>query len=155
MRSSKKKALFAGLLAAGTMLSGLVGMAPTAQAAEQACNNYSSSTSRCVNTQLVIDGTSHSVDWYLPNSTASALMVLNHGFTRGCGNLRGTSKAIAEKGVMVLCVNPSTESRTVLPGHIRRSGAMSPRLDPGPPRQGGPGQGPAYGAGQSAAPPVR
>ncbi|MQW78075.1 alpha/beta hydrolase [Nocardioides sp. dk4132] len=100
-----KRALFAGLLAAGTMLSGLVGMAPTAQAAEQACNNYSSSTSRCVNTQLVIDGTSHSVDWYLPNSTASALMVLNHGFTRGCGHLRGTSKAIAEKGVMVLCVN--------------------------------------------------
>ncbi|NPC96651.1 alpha/beta hydrolase [Nocardioides sp. zg-DK7169] len=102
---SNKRALFAGLLAAGTMLSGLVGLAPTAQAAEQACHNYSSSSSTCVNTQLRIDGTSHSVDWYLPNTSASALMVLNHGFSRGCGNLRGTSKAIAEKGVMVLCVN--------------------------------------------------
>ncbi|WP_181310978.1 alpha/beta hydrolase [Nocardioides campestrisoli] len=58
-----------------------------------------------MNSQLVIAGQSHSVDWYLPNAGSSALMVLNHGFSRGCGNLRGTSKAIAEKGVMVLCVN--------------------------------------------------
>lgn len=99
------KTLFAGLLAAGSMLGGLVGLAPTAQAADVVCNNYSSSTSTCINTQIVIDGESHSADWYLPTGSASALMVLNHGFSRGCGNLRGTSKAIAEKGVMVLCVN--------------------------------------------------
>ena len=101
----KSKTVLAGLLSVGTMLGGLIGMAPTAQAVDVACNNYSSSTSTCVNTQIVLDGESHSADWYLPNGTASALMVLNHGFSRGCGNLRGTSKAIAEKGVMVLCVN--------------------------------------------------
>lgn len=100
-----RKSILAGVLAAGSMLGGLVGLAPTAQAADVACNNYSSSSSTCVNTKIVIDGKSHSADWYLPTGSASALMVLNHGFSRGCGNLRGTSKAIAEKGVMVLCVN--------------------------------------------------
>ncbi|MCD9199550.1 alpha/beta fold hydrolase [Aeromicrobium wangtongii] len=99
------KTFLAGVLAAATTLGGLVGLAPGAQAADVACKNYSSSTSSCVNTQIVIDGESHSADWYLPQAGASALMVLNHGFSRGCGNLRGTSKAVAEKGVMVLCVN--------------------------------------------------
>jgi pimeloyl-ACP methyl ester carboxylesterase len=69
------------------------------------CGNYSSSSSSCINTQLTVGGTSYNVDWYVPNGTASALMTLQHGFSRGCGNLRGTSKAIAEKGVMVLCLN--------------------------------------------------
>jgi pimeloyl-ACP methyl ester carboxylesterase len=32
-------------------------------------------------------------------------MLLQHGFFRSCPNLRGTSKAIMEQGVMVLCVN--------------------------------------------------
>ena len=104
MKKHKLRAL-AGLLISGTMLGGMLGMAPSAQAVDVACNNYSSSTSTCVNTQILIAGESHSADWYLPTGTASALMVLNHGFSRGCGNLRGTSKAIAEKGVMVLCVN--------------------------------------------------
>ena len=100
-----KRLAFASLLISGTMLGAMLGLAPGAQAADVACNNYSSSTSTCVNTQIVIAGESHSADWYLPTGTASALIVLNHGFSRGCGNLRGTSKAIAEKGVMVLCVN--------------------------------------------------
>lgn len=76
-----------------------------ASAAEVACGSYSSASSRCVNTALVVGGTSYNVDWYLPNGTASGLMLLQHGFSRGCGNLRGTSKAVAEKGVMVLCLN--------------------------------------------------
>lgn len=104
--SHRAKTSIAGLLAAGSMVvGGLLGLSTSAQAADVACNNYSSSSSTCVNTRLVIDGAEHSADWYLPNGQASALMVLNHGFSRGCGNLRGTSKAIAEKGVMVLCVN--------------------------------------------------
>jgi pimeloyl-ACP methyl ester carboxylesterase len=100
-----RKAALGCLIALGTVLAGLVGLAPGAQAVDVACTSYSSSTSTCVNTQIVIAGESHSADWYLPTGTASALMVLEHGFSRGCGNLRGTSKAIAEKGVMVLCVN--------------------------------------------------
>ena len=100
-----KKSLAAALGAAATLLAGIVPLAPSAVAADTACANYSSSSSTCVNTERTVDGTAHSTDWYLPNGTASALMVLQHGFSRNCAHLRGTSKAIAEKGVMVLCVN--------------------------------------------------
>ncbi|QCX28037.1 hypothetical protein FCL41_11295 [Nocardioides jishulii] len=103
--SSVKKSVAAIAGAAAAVVAALVPMAPAAQAADQACKNYSSSSSTCVNTQRTIAGSTYSTDWYLPQGTASALMVLNHGFSRGCGNLRGTSKAVAEKGVMVLCVN--------------------------------------------------
>lgn len=105
VRTKKIGAAFAATLAAGAMsLAGLVGSAPAAQA-DAACNSYSSSSSTCVNSTLSVAGTSYSVDWYLPNATASALMVFQHGFSRDCANLRGSSKAVAEKGVMVLCVN--------------------------------------------------
>ena len=80
-----------------------------AAVAEVPCGNFSSSLGQCINTQLTVGGTSYNVDWYLPNATASALMTLQHGFSRGCGNLRNTSKAIMEKGVMVLCLNASVQ----------------------------------------------
>jgi hypothetical protein len=72
---------------------------------EVACDGFSSPSGSCVNTQLAVRGTSYNVDWYLPNGPASALMILQHGFSRGCGNLRGTSAAVMEKGVVVLCLN--------------------------------------------------
>lgn len=75
------------------------------QAAETACSSYSSATSTCTNTDAVIAGTTYSVDWYQPTGASSGLMLLQHGFSRDCGHLRGTSKAIAEKGVTVLCIN--------------------------------------------------
>jgi hypothetical protein len=77
----------------------------TSAAHAVACNNYSSSTSTCTNTNITIGGTSYSTDWYQPNGTATALMLMEHGFARGCGNLRNSAKAIAEQGVMVFCVN--------------------------------------------------
>lgn len=99
-----RRAMGAAAAATGLLLAGLVATTPPAQA-DTACSSYSSSTSTCVSSTLTVGGASHTADWYLPHGTASALMVLNHGFTRSCGNLRGTSKAIAEKGVMVLCVS--------------------------------------------------
>lgn len=72
---------------------------------EVACGNFSSASGICINTQLIVGGTSYNVDWYLPHAPASALMLLQHGFSRGCGNLRGTSRAVMEQGVMVLCLN--------------------------------------------------
>lgn len=101
MRRLVRAALAAALLTIGLVMA----TTSPASAAEVACSNYSSPSSRCVNTSLTVGGTSYNVDWYLPNGTASGLMLLQHGFSRGCGNLRGTSKAIAEKGVMVLCLN--------------------------------------------------
>ncbi len=100
----KKFAVSLGALAAA--LSGLAPLSTApAVAADASCSNYSSSTSTCVTTARSIGGVSTSTDWYLPTASASALMVLEHGFSRNCGHLRGTSKAIAQKGVMVLCVN--------------------------------------------------
>ena len=100
----RKKRLAAAFAAASLIMAGSVALASPANA-DVACGSYSSSSSTCVNGNLVIGGTSYNVDWYLPNGTASALMTLQHGFSRGCGNLRNTSKSIAEKGVMVLCLN--------------------------------------------------
>lgn len=86
-----------------TVAVALAGAAPAGAAT--ACTSYSSSTSQCTNTSLAVGGTSYNVDWYLPNATPTGLMLLQHGFSRGCGNLRGTAKAVAEKGLMVLCLN--------------------------------------------------
>ena len=63
------------------------------------------STGSVINSQLTVAGTSYSVDWYLPNANASGLVTVQHGFSRGCGNLRDTSKRIMANGLMVLCVN--------------------------------------------------
>lgn len=86
-----------------TMAATLAPVAP-AQAADQSCSGYSSSSSTCVVTPRVVGGATYSTRWYLPQGQASALMVLNHGFSRNCSHLTGTSRAIAERGVMVLCV---------------------------------------------------
>lgn len=66
---------------------------------------FQDSTGKVVNSTLVVGGTSYSVDWYLPSGTASALVVVEHGFSRGCGNLRDTSKRIMANGLMVFCMN--------------------------------------------------
>ncbi len=99
-----RKAISVGaVVAAITIAVGLTATTPAGAAAS--CTSYSSSSSQCINTNLAIGATSYNVDWYLPNGTASGLLLLQHGFSRGCGNLRGTAKAVAEKGVMVLCLN--------------------------------------------------
>lgn len=101
-----------------------------AGAGEVACGGFSSAYGRCVNTQLSVGGTSYNVDWYLPNGSASALMLLQHGFSRGCGNLRNTSKAIMEKGVMVLCINADmsggNQALGVQLGDLLNSRAVAP-----------------------------
>ncbi|MEO3784254.1 hypothetical protein ABGB12_13045 [Actinocorallia sp. B10E7] len=102
----RPRRIVATLVAAvGSLVGSVVGV-PAAHAATS-CSNYSSATSTCVNQSISIGGTSYSTDWYFPNTTPTALMLAEHGFSRGCGNLRGTSKAIAEKGVAVLCINAS------------------------------------------------
>lgn len=97
--------LLAALATAALLTLGLTFAGSSPAGADVACGRFSSSLGTCVNSNLTVGGTSYNVDWYLPNGTASALMLLQHGFSRGCGNLRNTSKAIMEKGVMVLCLN--------------------------------------------------
>lgn len=97
--------LFAGAAVAALLAIGLAVSTSAPAGADVACGKFSSSLGQCVNSNLTVGATSYNVDWYLPNGTASALMLVQHGFSRGCGNLRNTSKAIMEKGVMVLCLN--------------------------------------------------
>ena len=66
---------------------------------------FKDATGTVVNSQLTVGGTSYNVDWYLPTSATTGLLTVQHGFSRGCGNLRDTSKRIMANGVMVLCVN--------------------------------------------------
>ncbi len=66
---------------------------------------YSGADGQVINAQLTVGGTSWNVDWYLPSTPAAALVTVQHGFSRGCGNLRDTSKRIMGRGLMVLCLN--------------------------------------------------
>jgi len=98
-----KKRTISSLGAAALLAMSMVSQ-PSASA-DTACGSFSSGLGQCINSQLTVAGTSYNVDWYLPHATASALMLMEHGFSRGCGNLRDTAKATMEKGVMVLCLN--------------------------------------------------
>lgn len=53
-----------------------------------------------------IEGTPFDATWYLPaRSDASALLLLQPGFTRHCGHLRGSSRRLMAAGLTVLCVD--------------------------------------------------
>lgn len=93
------------LAGVATTLAAILAPVAPAQAAEQPCSGYTSSSNTCVITPRTVGGTAHPTRWYLPQGPASALMVLNHGFSRNCSRVAGTSRSIAEKGVMVLCVD--------------------------------------------------
>lgn len=60
-----------------------------------------------VNATLNIGGQPYNVDWFLPDGPAAALVTVQHGFTRNCGNVRGTGTRLMERGLMGLCVNAS------------------------------------------------
>ncbi len=66
---------------------------------------YQDSQGQVVNSQLTLGGTSYNVDWFLPTSNATTLMTWQHGFSRGCGNLRNTGINIMHQGIMLLCLN--------------------------------------------------
>jgi len=87
-----------------TIVRSLLTAATAASGALASCAGYSSSTTTCVVESENIGGTNYNVQWYLPNGTPSALMLVQHGFSRSCKTLLNTSKAIAEKGIMVFCI---------------------------------------------------
>jgi hypothetical protein len=105
----RMRRVLVGLLTAAVLTVGLAAVGAPPAAANVACKGFTSSSGQCVNTNITVGGTSYNVDWYLPNGPASALMLMQHGFSRGCGNLRNTARATMEKGVMVLCLNASMQ----------------------------------------------
>jgi hypothetical protein len=71
--------------------------------------------------ELELDGTPVAAQWYLPSGKASALLVLEHGFTRACGHLRGTSRQLMAAGLLVLCIDaPMAGGNPTLAGALAR-----------------------------------
>lgn len=60
---------------------------------------------RIVYGTLAIGGADYAVEWYVPDATPVALMTVQHGFARQCANVRGTGLALADRGLLGLCVN--------------------------------------------------
>ena len=58
-----------------------------------------------VSAPLEIDGSTHRATWYLPRGDATALLVLQHGFTRRCSHLRETTRQLMVGGLMALCID--------------------------------------------------
>lgn len=54
---------------------------------------------------LTLGGADYAVEWYVPAGTPLALMTVQHGFARECANVRGTGLAMADRGLLGLCVN--------------------------------------------------
>ena len=54
---------------------------------------------------IALEAQPRAAHWYLPPAEAPALVVLQHGFTRGCANLRETTRRLMVEGLMALCVD--------------------------------------------------
>jgi hypothetical protein len=72
--------------------------------------------------------------WLLPPGAALGLISIQHGFARGCDNLRGTLWALAQSGLAVLCLNAEMAA-----GNPRLAQALAAALRDGlmPPRHSG------------------
>lgn len=66
---------------------------------------YQDSQGQVINSQLTVGGSSYNVDWFVPTTSATTLMTFQHGFSRGCGNIRNTGINVMHQGVMLLCLN--------------------------------------------------
>lgn len=60
-----------------------------------------------VQAPLLLDGVAYTAEWFVPAAPATALVTVQHGFARDCANVRETSRRIAARGLMTLCVNAS------------------------------------------------
>lgn len=63
-------------------------------------------TGRVQFASLAIEGQPFDVTWYLPaQPSPAAWLLLQPGFTRHCGHLRGTSRRLMATGLTVLCID--------------------------------------------------
>ncbi|MBU6282808.1 hypothetical protein KGQ64_11250 [bacterium] len=70
---------------------------------------FQDSTGTVTNQNNTIGGSSYSSDWFVPSTPALGFMLMEHGFSRGCGNIRDTGLAIMRQGLVVLCINASMQ----------------------------------------------
>lgn len=55
--------------------------------------------------RVTIAGTEYRAEWTLPPGEPAALLTLQHGFARQCSHLRQTARQIADRGLLVLCLD--------------------------------------------------
>ncbi len=55
--------------------------------------------------QVAVGGVVYEAIWYLPQAVPLGLVVMEHGFTRRCENLRNTTVKVAETRLVVLCLS--------------------------------------------------
>ena len=109
-RCRPTRLLAAALL--GLLLAGCANLAPLRE---------TNAAGALVPSTMELDGAPAAAQWYLPASEASALIVLQHGFTRACGHLRGTSRQLMAAGLLVLCVDaPMAGGNPALAGDLAR-----------------------------------
>lgn len=96
----------------GLLLAGCANLAPLRE---------TDAAGALVPSTMQLDGAPTAAQWYLPAGEASALIVLQHGFTRACGHLRGTSRQLMATGLLVLCVDaPMAGGNPALAGDLAR-----------------------------------
>lgn len=69
------------------------------------CASVPGPTSGGIAPTLELGGQRYAAEWALPVGEPSALLVLQHGFTRSCANLRETTRRIAKQGLATLCID--------------------------------------------------
>ncbi|QTN21712.1 alpha/beta hydrolase fold domain-containing protein [Rhizobacter sp. AJA081-3] len=96
----------------GLLLAGCANLAPLRE---------TDAAGALVPSTMELDGAPTAAQWYLPAGEANALIVLQHGFTRACGHLRGTSRQLMAAGSMVLCLDaPMAGGNPALAGELAR-----------------------------------
>ena len=116
-------------LAIAAALAGCAGLVPT---------RSTDGAGTIVVAPIEIDADLPLAHWYLPAGEATALVVLQHGFTRRCGHLRGTSHALMAAGLMALCIDaPMAGGNPALAealAHRLAAGLVAPDGRTAPPR---------------------
>lgn len=70
-----------------------------------------------------VGGQEIEASWHWPDGPAQGLVLLQHGFSRRCANLRGLASAMADSGWLVLCLNADMAS-----GNPRLAGVFARAL---------------------------
>lgn len=91
LRRTPKALLLAALLTAGLPC-----------AAGKPGNNESG---KIVDASISLAGRTYRATWYLPSADPIGFMVVQHGFSRNCSNLRQTTSVFMDRGFMALCIN--------------------------------------------------
>lgn len=97
----------ASALAAAVVLGALGGCAQAqpVRAEAEAAAAAPAATATVVRAPVTVGGQVYTADWFVPAGEPVALVTVQHGFTRGCGNVRETGLVLAGAGLLGLCLN--------------------------------------------------